>query len=101
MTEREQIEQQIRDLLAKETQAIPLSNQLFRPDGLFSRLAATEEGRRDVAQSALFRQAQGRLTELQRQEAAAFTRAVQQTPANQAEEGYLLKLEQAAPSGVP
>lgn len=82
MTEREQIEREIREVLARETQAVPLSNRLFRPDGLFSRLATTE--------------AERRLTDLQRQEGAAFARAVRQTPAAQAEGGYLLKLEQAS-----
>ena len=61
MTERERVEQQIREVLATVTHAGPLSNQLFRPDGLFSQLARTEEERRAVAQSPLFRQAQRRL----------------------------------------
>ncbi len=101
MIDREQVEQQIREVLATETRAVPLSNRLFRPDGLFNRLARTEEERRAVAQSALFREAQHRLTELQRQEAAAFVRAVEQTPAARTEEGYLLKLEQDTRTPTP
>jgi hypothetical protein len=65
MTKREHVEQQIREVLATEGQAIPLSNKLFRPDGLFNELANTEEERRVVTRSALFKQAQKRLMELQ------------------------------------
>ena len=93
MTEREQIEEQIREVLARETRAVPLSNALFQPDGLFSRLATTEAERRVVAQSPLFRQAQKRLSELQRQEAAEFGRAIQQAQATLPESGLWLHLE--------
>jgi hypothetical protein len=95
MTERERVEQQICDILATETHAIPLSNALFRPDGLFNALAKTEEERRLIAQSPLFQQAQRRLTELQRSEGAEFARAVQQTQGVISDGGYWLKLEQA------
>lgn len=95
MTEREQLESQIREVLATETQAIPLSNKLFRPDGLFNQLAKTEDERRIVAQSPLFQQAQRRLTELQHSEAAEFGRAVRQAQAALPEGDYLLKFERA------
>lgn len=78
MLNEEQIEQQIRDVLATEGQALALSNKLFSPDGLFCQLAQTEQERRLVAQAPLFKQAQKRLTELQRKEGAAFTEAVEQ-----------------------
>jgi hypothetical protein len=79
MVDRESIEQQIRQVLATETRAIPLSNKLFRQDGgLFGQLATTEEERRMVAQSSLFKEAQRRLTELRRREAEEFSRAVDQ-----------------------
>jgi hypothetical protein len=93
MSEGEQIEEQIRNVLAQETRAIPLSNALFQPDGLFSRLAGTEAERRLVAQSPLFRQAQERLSELQRQEAAEFGRVVRQAQTAQPEGGLWLHLE--------
>jgi hypothetical protein len=93
MMERERIEQQIREVLASETRAIPLSDRLFSPGGLFDRLAETEEERRLVAQSALFREALKRLSALQKQEAAAFARAVEQMRAAAPDEDYLLKLE--------
>jgi Uma2 family endonuclease len=70
MSDREQVEHQIAEVLATETNAISLSDKLFRPDGLFNQLAETEQERRTVAQSPLFQQAQRRLTELQRSESA-------------------------------
>jgi hypothetical protein len=79
MTTRDEIEQAIREALASETQAMALSQRLFAPDGLFSRLGATENERRSVVQSPLFQEAQRRLSELQRHEAAEFARAVPPT----------------------
>jgi hypothetical protein len=95
MSDRERVEQQIGEILATETNAIALSDKLFRPDGLFNKLAKTEEERRLVAQSPLFVQAQRRLTELQRSEAAKFASAVAQAQAVMSEGGFLLKLERA------
>ena len=91
MTDREKAEQQIRETLANESQAIPLSNKLFSPDGLFSRLADTEEERRVLVQSPLFRQAQRRFRELQRTEAREFTRAMEQFQAAVPQGEHLLK----------
>ena len=45
MTDREQVEEQIRALLATETSGINLSNRLFSPDGLFNQLARTADER--------------------------------------------------------
>ena len=78
MAQLEHIETQIREVLATETTAFALSQHLFHPTGLFVRLAATEAERRVVAQSALFQEAQRRLSDLQRQEAAAVSRKVGQ-----------------------
>jgi len=85
MSEREQIEEQIRQLLATETSGILLSNRLFAPGGLFGRLASTEDERRAVVHSPLFRQAQARISELQRKEAAEFAQVVRQLEASAAE----------------
>jgi hypothetical protein len=49
MSKREQVEQKIREVLATECHAIPLSNKLFRPDGLFNELGATARSTRDFA----------------------------------------------------
>lgn len=93
MTEREQVEQQIRDVLAAETTAIALSDKLFRPDGLFNRLAADEAERRSVSQSPLFREGLQRLSALQKQEAAQFSEAIRKAKGKLQPDGYLLKLE--------
>src|SRR5438132_1796880 len=93
MTERERVEEQIREVLTTESHAIPLSNKLFRPDGLFNQLAKTEGERRIVVQSSLFKQAQRRLMELEEKEATEFAQAVRQAQAAGPEGTYLLKLE--------
>ena len=93
MTQRELTEQQIREVLDSESAAVPLSDKLFGPDGLFGRLARTEEERRTLTQSPLFKQAQRRLTELQRAEAEAFARIVEQAQGAVPEGKYLIKLE--------
>ena len=93
MTEREHVEEQIREVLVTETRALTLSNRLFSPDGLFNQLAETEDQRRTVAQSPLFKQAQKRFLELQQKEAAEFTQAVRQAQSALAEGSYFFKLE--------
>ena len=95
MTDRERVEQQIGEVLATETRAIPLSNKLFSPAGLVNELVRVGEDRRIVARSPLFKQAQRRLTELQKKEAAEFSRAVQPVQATMPESGYRVKLERA------
>jgi hypothetical protein len=74
--DRNEIEAQIRQILREETKSIALSNKLFRPDGLFARLATTEADRREVSKSPLFQEAQDRLSELQRAEMDEFRKAV-------------------------
>lgn len=93
MTNHEQVEEQIRQVLATEARAIPLSNKLFGQDGLFGQLASTKDERRVVAQSALFKQAQKRLSELQQREAAEFKRLADQLLASKTDEDYQVKLE--------
>jgi hypothetical protein len=65
------IEQQIKQLIAVEViSAQAFSNALFSINGLFNKLvAATGKDRKTVSTSPLFRQAQARLTELERIEA--------------------------------
>jgi hypothetical protein len=69
MTIRDQVEAEIRQLLATETSAVRLSNALFSPGGLFSRLYATPAEKKAVINSPLFDEANRRLSELQVQEA--------------------------------
>ncbi len=67
MNEREQLESEIRKLLATEIHPIRLSNKLFSPpEGLFCRIGQplTQEGRREVASGDLFKTAQDRVHEL-------------------------------------
>ena len=69
MTEREQIEAQIRDLLREELPSVVMSNRLFSPPhGLFCRIGTTEEIRREIGRGQLFRAAQDRIQELEREE---------------------------------
>lgn len=96
MNDRNTLETEIEQVIKNETDAISLSNKLFSPEGLFSRLSKSEAERRVVVQSPLFKQAQRRLTELQQKEAAAFARAVDQAQAAAPGKGYLVKLERGA-----
>jgi hypothetical protein len=77
MADIQSLEQQVRDILATETDAIRLSDALFRPDGLFAQMARTKEERRTLAQSPLFQEAQERLAELRRREGREFSLAVE------------------------
>ncbi|MBW3597878.1 MAG: hypothetical protein KY475_11460 [Planctomycetes bacterium] len=70
------VEQQIRYILATGTDAMTLSDQLFSPNGLFNQIATNEAERRQVARSPLFKEAQRRLSDLQRQEADEFARNI-------------------------
>lgn len=77
MQDRTQIEAEIRRVLAIETSAIRLSNTLFTPGGLFSKLFTTPAEKKAVIDSPLFDEAQKRLSELQRQEASRLQRPAQ------------------------
>lgn len=74
MTAREQTEVEIRQLLTTETSAIRLSNALFTPGGLFSKLYSTPDEKKAVINSPLFDEANRRLSELQLQEAGKLKR---------------------------
>lgn len=93
MTQREQVEQQIREILATETRAVPFSNKLFSQGGLFSQLAATIEERRALVQTDLFKEANQRLSVLQQQEATVFMQAVEGVRNALPGSGYRLKME--------
>jgi len=64
-----QIELQIRDLLDNESNGWILSDKLFGPSGLFSKLGPTLEDRQRVGRSPLFKEAQKRIREFQRKQA--------------------------------
>jgi hypothetical protein len=89
----QQIEQEILNVLAESTTAVGISDKLFTPDGLFSRLASTEEERRAMVQTPLFKQAQRRFRELQFKEAAEFQQAVAPLQATELGNGYRVTIE--------
>jgi hypothetical protein len=91
MTEREQIEQQIREVLTSESAAVVLSDKLFGPGGLFGRLANSEGERRAIAHSALFKEAQRVLSERQEVEAGEFARTIRKARAGVPQGEHLLK----------
>jgi hypothetical protein len=93
MGQRDQIEAEIRHALALEESAISLSNRLFDVEGLFGRLATTEEERREVAASPLFKEAQHRLTELMKREAEEFRQAIRSAETAFPKGRHLLKVE--------
>lgn len=74
MPARDQTEAEIRRLLATETSAIRLSNALFTPGGLFSKLYSTPDEKKALVDSPLFDEANRRLSELQLREAGNLKR---------------------------
>lgn len=93
---REQIEAAVRTVLADESTALGISDKLFTPDGLFSRLASNEAERKAMVKTPLFQQAQKRFRELQFKEAEAFqTATANMQDANVGNE-YAFKLERVA-----
>jgi hypothetical protein len=69
MTSRYEIEAEIRRMLTTDTSAVRLSNALFTPGGLFSKLHTTPAEKKAMIGSLLFEAANRRLSELQLQEA--------------------------------
>jgi hypothetical protein len=69
MTDRAKLEQEIRDLLTADLTSVEFSNRVFgQYVGLFPRLGPTEAERREIVKSELWKQAQNRVHELERQE---------------------------------
>ncbi|WP_439621578.1 hypothetical protein [Gemmata sp.] len=73
---RDEVELEIRRVLATETSAVRLSNALFTPGGLFSELAPTTAERLAVVDTPLFDEANRRLSELQLIEAGKLKKPV-------------------------
>jgi hypothetical protein len=73
MNEREELESRIRELLTADIDSITLSNRLFQQgSGLFALLGQTEEQRREVVRSELWKLARERLHELERRDIDRF-----------------------------
>jgi hypothetical protein len=64
------VEAEIRSLLTTETSSTRLSAKLFGPGGLIRTLYSTPDEKKAVLQSALFRDANRRVSDLQRAEIA-------------------------------
>ena len=93
MTEQEQVEAEIRALLASETSGIALGNKLFSPDGLFNKIAKNEADRRQIIQTPLFREAHRHYGELVKREAAEFSRVADQMQTSLPPGKYRIRLE--------
>ncbi|MBI3822103.1 MAG: hypothetical protein HY289_05410 [Planctomycetes bacterium] len=89
----QEIEHAILKVLAEETTAVGVSDKLFTPEGLFSLLASTEQERRVMVQSPLFKKAQKRFRELQFKEADEFRQAVVSTGNTELGKNYRLIVE--------
>jgi hypothetical protein len=89
----QQIEQEILNVLAESTTAVGISDKLFTPDGLFSRLASTEEERRVMVQTPLFKHAQRRFRELQFKEAEEFQKTVNNLQGTGLTNNYRVSIE--------
>jgi hypothetical protein len=67
------VEKEIREILRAEKSAIRMSEKLFSPTGLFNQLANTEEERRQLTQTTLFKEAHERYHQLQEEESVVAT----------------------------
>ena len=90
-----QIEQEILKVLAEEHTAVGISDKLFTPDGLFSLLATTEQERRIMVRTPLFKQAQKRFRELQFKEAEEFRQVTSRLNGTELEKHYAVRVERA------
>ena len=95
--DQEAIEKQIREVLATEKNAIPLSNKLVSQGGLFGQLGPTYADRQQVVRSPLFKEAQARVRELEKREAKVFAEAARLLEEALPKSGYRLRLEWIGP----
>jgi hypothetical protein len=73
---REAIEAEIRHVLATESRTTVLSNKLFQQGpGLFPKLASTDDERRELVKTSLFKEVQARVRELRYRDADALREA--------------------------
>jgi hypothetical protein len=96
MNEQEELERQIRELLTVDIDSIALSNRLFQQGtGLFARLGQTEEQRKEIVRSELWKLARERLNELERRDLERFREVVKVVEHHQPPGSYFLRLEAA------
>lgn len=77
---REDIEAEIRTLLATESSYWILTDRLFGPDGLFGKMGATIEERKVIGRSPLFREAQKRIRDMEYEIAERLQREMKERP---------------------
>lgn len=88
----EDVEKKIREVLKTESSAIRLSHALFSLNGLFARLATTDEERAVLVDSELFQEALDRFVDLQEIEADEFAQKAPPFPPPLGDPG-LIELE--------
>jgi hypothetical protein len=94
MSDREQIEREIRELLATETRTTVLSNKLFEQGkGLFTKLATTKDEWQELFKTELFQTAQARVRELQYRDAEALNEAYKVVKNRVPESGFRMSIE--------
>jgi len=94
MNEREELERQIHELLRADIDSISLSQRLFQQGaGLFARLGQTEEQRREIVRSELWKLAKQRLHELERRDLERFREVVKVVERHQPMGNYLFRME--------
>ena len=100
MTDREQIEAEIRAVLLADLDAVTLSNRLYaQGTGLFVRLGDTPEERRRIVQSDLWKTAQARVRELERRDLERFREVVRKVEEHRPAGTFTLQL--GVPQPVP
>jgi hypothetical protein len=94
--ERELVVRQIEALLTEDTDSTTLSNRLFQQGtGLFGRLGPTEEDRRGVVASDLWKRAKTRLRELEARDLERFREVAKKVEEHWKPGTFVLKLESA------
>jgi hypothetical protein len=94
VNEREEIENEIRELLKADLDSVTLSNKLFQQGtGLFARLGQTEEQRRELVKSDLWKSARARLRELENRDLDQFREVVKEVEKHRPPGSYMLQME--------
>jgi hypothetical protein len=95
---KEELERQIRELLSANLDSVTLSNRLFQQGtGLFVLLGQTEQERREIVHSQLWKLARERLNELERRDLERF-REVARVEQSQPPGSFHSRLETAEQS---
>jgi hypothetical protein len=74
------LEKQIREVLATETNYWALSDKLFGPNGLFGKMGTTIDERKVIGRSPLFREAQKKIRDMEYKIAERMQRELKDLP---------------------